>query len=375
MAGNAPLTPQAGSPPTTPVAITSQPTSPVNTGGIPATPGSAPTPVQTSVVGQPPVEPVAAPPKPQTLDEVLAARKAALNPNPPVAPPEPAPVAPVALEPPAPVAPPVPTPQEALFQLSQQDPQKLIEILQAANGKPPVDPNAPPTGPQVITPELYTQQQQAFAQQQFAERPSITLEGIFGPEVMAEIGATNQDFTDTFNKFVYATMAPVLADFMSQVYTANHGFHQQLQQVQPMVQQQEMTQMQRDLGRQLQEAFPALGQGDANAKAYAEKRFNELAPMLMTKELMDNPHTNRQEYARITTGIAKIAASEYATVPPAPVPPATTAQPFAPATTPPEPQPVTPTYRNHMGQFQSKEPLTTLEAYNRQRLETLFPST
>lgn len=375
MGANAPVTPQAGTPPAAPVA-----TNPVSANPPAATPPAAGTPapaqpVQAPTPGQ---QPAAQPAKPATLQEVLAQRKLALNPeawkaaNPPQTPATPAPATPET-PPASPAIPPETpaqlTPEQAMFQLYQQDPQRLMQILQAAAPQQTPPEQAQPAN-QPPDPQTFRQQQMVAAQQQYAERPSINLQGLLGEEVMAELGVANTDFTGTLEQFVYATIAPVLADLLGNIYAANHGFHTQLQQVQPVLQTHQQTALQRELGKQLQEAFPALATGDVNARAYAERRFNELAPVLMTKELMENPHTNPEEYARITTGIAKIAAGEYASLPPAPTAQAAPAMPIT-ATVTPEPQPIAPTYRNHMGQFQSQQAPRTLEAWNQQRLAAL----
>lgn len=371
--------PGAGAASAPPAAAAPVPTTP----SVPGTPAAAPAATPTVSPAPTPAQ-AAPPPKPQTLQDVLAARKLALNPEAYRAatgqPQTPAPTGETPVPPEGTGQPQTPgeapqnnpgelTPEQAMFQLYKQDPATLMRVLEAATGKPASAPAPAPQAPQYLPPTEFQRQQIEAAQAQYAERPNINLQGLLGADALQELGVANTDFTATLEQFVHATMAPIFAQLLSDMYAANHGIHTQLQQFQPVLQSHKQTDLQRSLGKQLHEAFPALASGDTNARSYAERRFNELAPVLMSKELMENPHTNPEEYARITTGIAKIAAGEYANLTPAPASPAQSQIP--PATVPPEPQPITPVYRNHIGQFAARQTPRTLEEWNAQRLAQL----
>lgn len=378
MAMNAPVTPQAAPATPPPAAQPAAPTQPANAVPASATP-AAPAQHQGTTTA------------PSTLQQVLEARRAALNPEPPAQAPQspegqppanPAqPQAPQTPEAPqipdaSPAnAPQAPTPEQlaaqaAMFQLAQSNPQQLIQMLQAAQPQPE---NKPQTdAPARPTPEQYHQTLLAEAQQHMQARPAITAEGLFGTDNAEEMGLVNKDFSSDLEAFVQATMAPVLGTLLSNLYALQHHFDQQFTQVRPVLETHQFTEVQREAGKQLEEAFPALKARDPQAVAYADRRFNELAPILLPPEILNNPQSNPREYARIMTSIARIAASEFASVPPAQTP-ATSPTIPAPASVPPEPQQIAPAYRNHLGQFKANAAPRTLDEFNQRRIETLFP--
>lgn len=343
-------------------------------------PTGPPVPTATPTEGQPTPPPALTPPAatpPQTLQEVLEARRAALNPVAPAQPTATSEAAPAEGVPPesAPAVPPALTPEQlaaqaAMYQMAQQNPQQLIQMLQAAVPQPEKNPQT--DAPSRPTPEQYHQTLLAEAQTHIQSRPPITAKGLFGEENAEELGLGNKDFSSDLEAFVQATMAPILGNLLSNMYALQHHFDQQFTQVKPVLETHQYTQVQREAGRQLTEVFPALAQGDQKAIAYCDTRFNQLAPILLPPEILNNPQSNPKEYARIMTSIARIAASEYSALPPANAPTAPPALP-APANMPPEPQPIAPAYRNHLGQFQLNQAPRTLDEYNQKRIETLFP--
>ncbi|MBK8184201.1 MAG: hypothetical protein IPK63_15725 [Candidatus Competibacteraceae bacterium] len=238
-------------------------------------------------------------------------------------------------------------------------------MLQTASGQTSQAPQnqAPPA----VEPQAYAQQLQQEAYQAIQQRPEITAQELFGKDALEELGLSNQNYTPVLEQFIHATIAPVIGTLLSQMYALQHGVDQRFTDVQPMVQQAQFNQTQQEMGRKFITAFPALAT-DANAKAFAEKRFNDLAPLLMPRELLMNPHTNPAEYARLTESIVAIAAKEYQAPAAAPATP----PPVAVSPAPPV-QPAPSAYRNHLGQFQAAQPPTTLDAYNQQRIKTLFP--
>lgn len=381
MAMNAPATPPsapATPPPAAQPAAPTAPATPPNALPANAQP-AAPAPHQGTQTA------------PQTLQQVLEARRAALNPEAAPAPaqspdgqPNPNPAQPQQPQAPeAPQTPPespanapqTPTPEQlaaqaAMFQLAQQNPQQLIQMLQAAQPQPENKPQ--PDAPARPTPEQYHQTLLAEAQQHIQARPPITAKGLFGEDNAEELGLGNKDFSGDLEAFVQATMAPVLGTLLSQLYALQHHFDQQFTQVRPVLETHQFTEVQREAGKQLEEAFPALKARDPQAVAYCDKRFNELAPILLPPEILNNPQSNPKEYARIMTSIARIAASEFASVPPAQAPAPSPTIP-APASVPPEPQQIAPAYRNHLGQFKANQAPRTLDEYNQKRIETLFP--
>ncbi len=335
-----------------------------------ATPNAQPvTADPTPAVPAPEVAP-AAPPVVETtptLTDVLEARKQALEGQQTPAEGEPVPAAEPEPQIPEPVTDPITSAKDALYQLAQEDPAKLAKLLQVSTDTPAVDPVTEPAPQADMAPEAYAQAVVQESRQLFQNRVPITAEGLFGAEVAEELGIQNQDFSSDLEQFIQATIAPIIGNMLNNAYQSRHDVTQQLAQMTPMVQQHQFTQSQQDLGNTLKQAFPALGQGNMQAIDYAEKRFQEMAPMLMPPDLMQNPQTNPQEYARIAEGIVRIAASEFANVPHEQTPVTT-----HPAPVLPEPQPVTPTYRNHLGHFQTSVP-KTLDEFSAQRVKTLFP--
>jgi len=362
MAGNAP-TPITASIPTTPTP-TPTPSAPAPV----AAPVQQPTPTLTAPEAAP-TPPTPAPTK--TLQEILQERKArfevpAPQPAQPQAPPTETPT-------PTPETPQPQTPdlvaqaaKDQLFELMQKDPGKLMQLLQAQQGAP--EPTPENAAPQMIAPDAYRQQLSQEAQQWMGARPAITAAGLFGEENAQEMGLQHADFTQDLEKFVVATVGPLLAGLMGDVYSIQHKFTNEIDGFKPILESHQWTGTQQELGKQLVEVFPAL-QSDQKAAQFAEKRFAELAPMFMDKALLDKPSTNPKEYARISVAIAKIAAGEFSSQTPANLPVPTIATP--PAGMTPEPQPVQSTYRNHLGQFSGQKVPLTLDQFNAQKLTNL----
>lgn len=356
---------------------------------IPAVP-AAPTAAPETAAGETQVH--AATPKaphqgtatsPQTLQQVLEARRAALEgggqPNSQVQPPS--------TQTPNSENPPVaPTPENAnlgqhtpdpvmqvkdqIYDMVQNNPAQLLAMLQAAQPPAPVTPAN--TEPARMTPEQYQQTLYVEAQERIQSRPRITADGLFGADNAEELGIMGKDFSGDLEQFVHATLAPVLGTLLSNMYALQHHFDQQFTEVRPVLETHQFTASQREAGKQLAEVFPALGKGEQAAIQYADKRFNELAPILLPPEILNNPQSNPKEYARIMTSIAKIAANEYSALPPASIPAVPPTMPNT-ANVSPEPQPIAPAYRNHLGQFRGTQTPRTLDEFNKQRMEVLFP--
>lgn len=265
--------------------------------------------------------------------------------------------------------------KQRIWDLYKTDPTKLIDSLkESVKPEPPTtEDDAPaPEEAKAFVAQEYTTEVINHANELYSSRDAITLGGIFGgADVLAELGIDDGDLSDALTDFVKKTMAPQLAELLAVSAYQKEAFEKTQKTLSPVLSNANDLQIAKLARAGIDKAFPEFGTDQA-AHDHFHKTFAELAPSLYDRALLENPQSNPKEYAKILEGIAVLAARDFVKQAPAQVidtkkaPPTPTSPALSPA-----PAPVAATYRNQLGQFSEKNPIT-LQAANDARGKALL---
>ncbi len=333
------------------------------------------------------------PPSPPTLNDVLAARKeqragkiglAQGIPEAPASVAENAPKTPEGTN--TPEAPQTPQETQAspqpvdvldqaqrdqFWEYAKTDPAKAVELLQKLQPEPGTTQTEQP---KLFRAAEHIPQWKQLADQAFQARPRITLSGLLGGEEHLEsLDLRDADMTDDMTAFVQAAIAPQISMLLSEFIAPLREQMESLgHSVSPVLSSRQEEAMAKDGGAAIREAFPSIV-GNQTAIEHFNKTFDEFASALYPKELIENPQSNPQEYARMLRGIATLAAKSWVAESPAPQPQqqTQTQQTAQPQAMSPAPQRIVPENRNHLGQFAPQNPVS-LEDANALRAQKLL---